>query len=110
MNYQVDEVVVDYLPNVIELITNPTIQGAVAGEDGKLSVYVFSDPANADDYGGGGELVVFHSNWRGTIAIDGLVAVGDWDDQTSTLQIDANGGSCQIVGDQLLIETSALLV
>jgi hypothetical protein len=49
-------------------------------------------------------LVVFHGNWRGTISIDGQVAVGDWDDPTSTLLIDANGGTCQVVGEQLLTE------
>ena len=105
MKFKIQNEVVDYLPNVINLITNPTIQGAIAGEDGKLSVYIFSD-----DRGQIGELVVLHSNWRATMAHDGQVAVGEWDEPTSTLLIDANGGTCQVVGDQLLVETSSLLV
>jgi hypothetical protein len=99
MKYRILDFVVDYLPNVIDLITNPTIQGAVVGEDGKLSIYTF-----AADSGEAGELVVFHRNWRGTISINGQVAVGNWDDPTSTLLIDANGGTCQVVGDQLQTE------
>ncbi|MBP9094422.1 hypothetical protein KBI23_25615 [bacterium] len=99
MRYRILDLVVDYLPNVIDLISNPTIQGAVVGEDGKLSIYTF-----VSDSGEAGELVVFHRNWRGTISIDGQVAVGDWDDPASTLLIDANGGTCQVVGDQLQTE------
>ncbi len=99
MKYRILDVVVDYLPNVIELITDPTIQGAVVGEEGKLSVYTFADEA-----GTRGELVVLHSNWRGTVSIAGQVTVGDWDDQTSTLMIDANGGTCQVVGDEMQVE------
>lgn len=105
MKYKVLGVVVDYLPNLIDLITDPTIQGAVVGEDGKLSIYKF-----AADSGESGELVVFHRNWRGTISIDGQVAVGDWDDPTSTLLIDANGGTCHVVGDQLQVEANETVV
>jgi hypothetical protein len=99
MKYRILDVVVDYLPNVIELITDPTIQGAVVGEEGKLSVYTFADETDTR-----GELVVLHSNWRGTVSIDGQVAVGDWDDPTSTLLIDANGGTCQVLGDEIQVE------
>ena len=105
MKYRILDVVVDYLPNVIELITDPTIQGSVVGEDGKLSVYAF-----ADDTGTSGELVVLHRNWRGTVSIDGQVAVGDWDDPTSTLLLDANGGTCQVLGDEMQVEISSQLI
>lgn len=104
MKYRILDVVIDYLPNVIELITDPTIQGSVVGEDGKLSVYTF-----ADDTDTRGELVVLHSNWRGTVSIDGQVAVGDWDDPTSTLLLDANGGACQVLGDEMQVEISSQL-
>ncbi|CAN5562974.1 hypothetical protein BH11CYA1_BH11CYA1_49230 [soil metagenome] len=105
MIYKIQNEVVDYLPNVIDLITDRTIQGAIVGDDGKLSVYIFTD-----ERGQIGELVVFHSNWRATMAHGGQVVVGDWDAPTSTMLVDANGGTCQVKGDQLIVETSSLLV
>jgi hypothetical protein len=103
MNYRITAKAVDFLPNVLDMISDPTIKGEVVGEDGKLTVINFTD-----DLATIGEVVVSHRNWRGSISINGRLAIGEWDDPTSTLFIDANQGSCQVAGDELVVAIDSL--
>ncbi len=105
MNYRITQQVEDFLPNIVEFITDPTIKGDVVGEEGKLTLYSFTD-----DDAILGELVFSHSNWRGSVSINGEVSIGEWDDQTKSLFIAANGGSCQVRGEQMVVEITSPVI
>ncbi len=105
MIYRITQKMEDFLPNIVEFITDPTIKGDIVGEEGKLSLFTFTDN---DAFLG--ELVFSHTNWQGSISINGEVSVGEWDDQAKTLYITAQGGYCQVKGNELVVELTSAVV